>query len=134
MSGCGTTGGSSTSSSVARNHSLFESANQNLTSNAEQMNTQGSDVAREQAQPQAGSALLTNWTEEGTTEDAVPVGVPAVPFSHSVVERPNTFAATNQGESPTFDVASLTEEQTLADWAERARLFKLLMLMLNKYC
>jgi hypothetical protein len=72
------------------------------------MNTHGSDVAGEQAQPQEDSVPLINWTEEGTTEDAVPVGVPAVPFSHSVVETPNTFATTNQGESPNSDVARLS--------------------------
>jgi hypothetical protein len=98
------------------------------------MNTQGSSVAGEHAQPEEGSSPLIDWPEEGKLEDAVPIGVPTVPFSHSVEETPNTFAATNKGESQTTVVASLTEEHTLADWAERARLFKLLMLMLNKHC
>jgi hypothetical protein len=93
------------------------------------MNTQGSDVAGERAQPQEGSAPLTNWTEDGPAEDAVPVGIPAVPCSNSVVETPKTFAATNKGESHTTDVASQMDKQTLADWAERVYLFKLLMMI-----
>jgi hypothetical protein len=134
MSGRGIPRGSHRSSLAVLNHSLPGSADQNLTPNAEQMNTQGSSVSGEHAQPEEGSAPLINLPEEGVLEDAVPIGDPTVPFSQSVVETPNTFAATNQGESQTTVVARLTEEQSLADWAERARLFKLLMLILNKHC
>jgi hypothetical protein len=54
---------------VVRNQSLSESADKNLTPNAEQMNTQGSSVAGEHALPQEGSAPLIDWPEDGHIED-----------------------------------------------------------------
>jgi hypothetical protein len=126
MSGCGTPGGSHRSSSVVCSHSLSESADQNLTPNAEQMNTQGSSVAAEYAKPQEGSAPLINWPEEGKIEDAVPIEVPAVPCSQPVEEKSNTFAATNQGESQNTAAARLSNLL-----AVRARLMKILMLIMD---
>jgi hypothetical protein len=97
MSERGRPRGSHRSSSAVLNHSLRGSADQNLTPNAEQMNTQGSSFAGEHAQPEEGSAPLIDWPEEGGLEDAVPIGVITVPFSQSVEETPNTFADENTG-------------------------------------
>ncbi len=78
MSGRGRPRGSLRSSSAVPNTLLTRSADKNLTPNAERMNTQGSSVAGEYAQPQEGSVHLNNWPE-GKIEDAVPVVVPAEP-------------------------------------------------------
>jgi hypothetical protein len=69
----------------------------------------GSGVASLSAQPENGSAPLTDWPEDGQLEDADPNEVLTVPLSQPVLETPVPFGETIQGESQIPVFARLSE-------------------------
>jgi hypothetical protein len=69
----------------------------------------GSGVANLPAQPENGSAPLTDWPEDGQLEDADPNEVPTAPMSQTILETPAQFAENTQGESQIPAVAPFAD-------------------------